>query len=222
MCREDVESDKLTVNKALLEEIKDNFKDDYEESLQRLKQLKIEDEKKLKVTIRYGNHHSLIRNPAKSLNSDNYNRHKWTAYVKIIDDELNDEDLIDSVIFELDESFENPIRKRSEPPFELTMKGWGSFSIPITINWKKSLKLEPTFLNHALIFENGGDSNHYHIRVNKDNIEKFNKRKIKEESKSKPAKPQKEIMPRIPPKPKTAAIKPIGKYAKIQQFKPFI
>lgn len=67
--------------------------------------------------------------------ADEYHTHKWTLYLR----GANDEDLsgcISKVVFQLHPSFTQPVRELSEPPFEVTERGWGEFEAQIRIIWK--------------------------------------------------------------------------------------
>ena len=83
---------------------------------------------------------------------------------------MKDSDVIESVKFELDETFKNPERVVSKAPFQLKMKGWGILNIPIEIKWKKHLGMTPTRLEHYLSFSGGGKSKKYKIKIHKDLI----------------------------------------------------
>ena len=67
--------------------------------------------------------------------ADEYHTHKWTLYLR----GPNDEDLgvcIQKVVFQLHPSFPQPVRELTEPPFEVTERGWGEFEAQIRIVWK--------------------------------------------------------------------------------------
>ena len=64
--------------------------------------------------------------------------------------------MIESVKFQLHETFRNPERIVKKSPFELCTKGWGTFYLPITINWKKKFNLGPTHYEHYLSFTGDG------------------------------------------------------------------
>ena len=163
-----------------MEEVKEAFPDEFAEVTKKMEELKIEDAKRLKIKILYGNKHRLVPNPAKSRSdSAETNKHEWIAFVTINHEGLKAEDLIESVTFELHETFRNPIRKVSKPPFQLKTKGWGTFEIPITIKWKKAVSPAPTTLSHYLSFDGEGAWKTYTIRVHADKL--------------KPKKPQKKI-----------------------------
>mmetsp|Transcript_11980 Transcript_11980/g.18387 ORF Transcript_11980/g.18387 Transcript_11980/m.18387 type:complete len:291 (-) Transcript_11980:1522-2394(-) len=89
--------------------------------------------------------------------ADEYHTHKWTLYVR----GPNNEDLslcIEKVIFQLHPSFTQPVRELTEPPFEVTERGWGEFEAQIRIVWKDS-KEKPTIVNHGIkLYPNSGSS----------------------------------------------------------------
>jgi hypothetical protein len=67
--------------------------------------------------------------------ADEFQSHEWTLYVR----GPNHEDLsvcISKVIFQLHASFAQPIRELTQPPFEVTERGWGEFEAQIRIFWK--------------------------------------------------------------------------------------
>lgn len=69
--------------------------------------------------------------------ADDTNTHKWTLYLR----GANNEDLspcIAKVVFQLHPSFAQPVRELTQPPFEVTEKGWGEFEAQIRIVWKDS------------------------------------------------------------------------------------
>lgn len=58
--------------------------------------------------------------------------HQWTVYLK----PFNDEDTstyIKKVHFKLHESYANPNRILTKPPYEVTETGWGEFEIVIKV-----------------------------------------------------------------------------------------
>jgi len=67
--------------------------------------------------------------------ADEFSTHVWTLYLR----GANNEDLsvcIQKVTFQLHASFQQPLREFTEPPFEVTEKGWGEFEAQIRIYWK--------------------------------------------------------------------------------------
>eukprot|EP00345_Euplotes_harpa_P004016 CAMPEP_0168330174 /NCGR_PEP_ID=MMETSP0213-20121227/7557_1 /TAXON_ID=151035 /ORGANISM="Euplotes harpa, Strain FSP1.4" /LENGTH=82 /DNA_ID=CAMNT_0008333661 /DNA_START=262 /DNA_END=510 /DNA_ORIENTATION=+ len=80
-----------------------------------MEELKVEQKKRPKIKITYGNRHKLI----KDVKDDTKNKHEWTAFVSIEHPELKDADLIESVKFTLHETFRNPERIVKKTPFEL-------------------------------------------------------------------------------------------------------
>lgn len=68
--------------------------------------------------------------------ADEFQTHQWTLYLR---GPNGDEDLsavISKVIFQLHASFAQPMRELTEPPFEVTERGWGEFEAQIRIVWK--------------------------------------------------------------------------------------
>jgi YEATS domain-containing protein 4 len=67
--------------------------------------------------------------------ADEFQTHAWTLFVR----GPNQEDLsvvISKVVFQLHASFAKPIRELTQPPFEVTERGWGEFEAQIRIIWK--------------------------------------------------------------------------------------
>ena len=65
---------------------------------------------------------------------------------------------VDKVQFELHETFKNPKKVITKKPFELSMRGWGTFDIPVTIYFKKGMVLHPGYkeFDHCLSFDGNG------------------------------------------------------------------
>lgn len=96
--------------------------------MKKLNEVKLEDSKKLRLKIVYGNKHELVPDANKYYillisrsNSDKSktNKHKWTAFVKVEHEKVKSKDIIESVTFELHETFRNPVRKVSASPYEV-------------------------------------------------------------------------------------------------------
>lgn len=82
----------------------------------------------------YGN---IARSFGKKRESDGHT-HQWTVYVK----PYNNEDLstyVKKIHFKLHESYANPNRILTKPPYEVTETGWGEFEVVIKIYF-----LDPT------------------------------------------------------------------------------
>ena len=79
-----------------------------------------------------------------------FETHEWTLYVR----GPNQEDLscgISKVVFQLHASFAKPIRELTQPPFEVTERGWGEFEAQIRIIWKDPEE-KPTVVSLFLCF----------------------------------------------------------------------
>ncbi|CAB60849.2 YEATS domain-containing protein [Caenorhabditis elegans] len=77
--------------------------------------------------------HSSTRLPE---NNENGHTHKWTLFVKPGNrdyDEFPDNKLIQKVKFEIHESFAQPVRFVTKPPFKITETGFASFTTLVTI-----------------------------------------------------------------------------------------
>lgn len=89
--------------------------------------------------------------------ADEYHTHKWTLYLR----GPNDEDLgvcIQKVVFQLHPSFAQPVRELTDPPFEVTERGWGEFEAQIRIVWKDSSE-KATVVNHGIKLYPQGSTN---------------------------------------------------------------
>ncbi|CAK8991528.1 unnamed protein product [Durusdinium trenchii] len=60
--------------------------------------------------------------------------HEWTAAVRF--NRPEEEALVQKVIFELHETFRDPVVEVQQPPFQLTRLGWGTFEVKITLHMK--------------------------------------------------------------------------------------
>jgi YEATS domain-containing protein 4 len=78
--------------------------------------------------IVYGN---FARHFGKKREEDGHT-HSWTVYVKPFKNEDMSE-YVKKVHFKLHESYANPNRVVSKPPYEITETGWGEFEIVIKI-----------------------------------------------------------------------------------------
>ncbi|GAX27462.1 YEATS domain-containing protein 4 [Fistulifera solaris] len=68
-------------------------------------------------------------------NKSDTQTHEWTLYVR----GPSGEDLsvvLEKVIFQLHPSFAQPTRELTEPPYEVTERGWGEFEAQIRLIWK--------------------------------------------------------------------------------------
>eukprot|EP00934_Nitzschia_sp_Nitz4_P005114 Nitzschia sp. Nitz4//scaffold21_size171442//78450//79621//NITZ4_002164-RA/size171442-augustus-gene-0.183-mRNA-1//1//CDS//3329542420//5104//frame0 len=80
--------------------------------------------------------------------ADEFQTHEWTLYLR----GPNNEDLssaISKVVFQLHASFAQPIREYTQPPFEVTERGWGEFEAQIRIIWRDPNE-KPTLMNHGI------------------------------------------------------------------------
>ena len=109
------------MDEKALEETKKSHPEEYEEMLKKMQELKVENEKKLKIIIRYGNKHKLVLNPEGSNSSEKLiNRNEWTAFVDVEHEKVKAEDVFDSVKFQLHPTFRNSERVVEKAPFEVS------------------------------------------------------------------------------------------------------
>jgi YEATS domain-containing protein 4 len=83
--------------------------------------------------------------------ADELQTHEWTLFIRgpnQHDDHLSSV-IISKVVFQLHPSFAQPIRELTEPPYEVTERGWGEFEAQIRIHWKDPTE-QITILNHTL------------------------------------------------------------------------
>ena len=57
---------------------------------------------------------------------------------------------ISKVVFQLHPSFAQPTRELTEPPFEITEKGWGEFEASIRIYWAENSEERSTMISHGI------------------------------------------------------------------------
>jgi YEATS domain-containing protein 4 len=80
--------------------------------------------------------------------ADEYQTHEWSLFLR----GPNHEDLspaISKVIFQLHPSFAQPVRELTEPPYEVTERGWGEFEAQIRVHWKDPDE-KTTIVNHTI------------------------------------------------------------------------
>ena len=83
--------------------------------------------------------------------ADEAQTHEWTLFIRgpnQHDDHLSSV-VISKVVFHLHPSFAQPIRELTEPPYEVTERGWGEFEAQIRIHWKDPTE-QTTILNHTI------------------------------------------------------------------------
>lgn len=83
--------------------------------------------------------------------ADELQTHEWTLFLRgpnRLDDHLNCL-VISKVVFQLHPSFAQPTRELTEPPYEVTERGWGEFEAQIRIHWKDPSE-QTTIVNHTI------------------------------------------------------------------------
>jgi len=88
--------------------------------------------------------------------ADEMQTHEWTLFLRGPNDNSNNQDhytlnslVISKVVFQLHPSFAQPTRELTEPPYEVTERGWGEFEAQIQIHWKDPTE-QPTIVNHTI------------------------------------------------------------------------
>jgi YEATS domain-containing protein 4 len=80
--------------------------------------------------------------------ADELQTHEWTLFLR----GPNHEDLspvISKVIFQLHQSFAQPTRELTAPPYRVTERGWGEFEAQIHIHWTDTSEMT-TIVNHTI------------------------------------------------------------------------
>ncbi len=83
--------------------------------------------------------------------ADELQTHEWTLFLRgpnQHNDHLNSH-VISKVVFQLHPSFAQPTRELTEPPYEVTERGWGEFEAQIRIHWKDPSE-QTTIVNHTI------------------------------------------------------------------------
>ena len=84
---------------------------------------------------------------------DSNHTHKWCCYVR----GTNNEDIsnfVSIVEFQLDkDSFSEPIKMITQPPFEIHQTGWGEFDLGIKIHFKDSLMEPVHHYKHLYLYD---------------------------------------------------------------------
>lgn len=85
--------------------------------------------------------------------------HKWTAFVKGVN-ENKIEHCIQKVVFQLHETFDNPLREIYEPPYQIKETGYAGFEIPISIYFRSKDKPNyASFVHDLNLLTNKEDKN---------------------------------------------------------------
>lgn len=128
---------------------------------------------KLEIEISHESH--LLPTPEKYT-------HSWTVYVNSPNDQKKFERLVESITFNLHDSFAQPKRKVVSPPFKVSEQGWGSFLLIVEITLITGIKYH---LKYILTLNSPGEpsiirSKKFNINVNKSS-KHTNKTSIKHE-----------------------------------------
>ena len=146
--------------------------------MKKIEEIKLEESKRQKIKILYGNRHKIVNNPQQSFSdATRKNSHEWTAFIEVDHDRLKPEDLITSVTFTLHPTFRKRIRKVSSPPFQITTQGWGIFELQIKVKWKEVVSPAPTVLGHMLSFVEGSTLNSPGVYLHETTANSLNKTK---------------------------------------------
>ena len=77
---------------------------------------------------------------------DESNTHEWTLFVRGPQHE-DLSPLLHKVVFTLHASFAQPTREYTQPPYQVTERGWGEFEAQIQLVWKEKA---PTAVSHLI------------------------------------------------------------------------
>ena len=83
--------------------------------------------------------------------------HEWTVYFKPYDNE-DMSNYIKKVQFKLHESYANPNRVVSKPPYEVSETGWGEFEVQVKIHFNDAANEKPLIFYHVLKLFHGNSS----------------------------------------------------------------
>ena len=119
-------------------------------------------ENQFPLRIQFGNRHEIVKNNKKG--SAVQNNHRWTAFIKFTDPKVNQFSLrlIEKVRFGLHPSFgvdHMDVKANAEGKFEIAFNGFGTFTVPITIFFRREVGLpypRQVKLDHYLSFEGKG------------------------------------------------------------------
>jgi len=75
--------------------------------------------------------------------------HRWTVYLRSLDDE-DISHFLKKVVFHLHNSFQNPLREMTLPPYEVTEQGWGEFEIIVELHFADDSMEGPVTIVHKL------------------------------------------------------------------------
>ena len=130
----------------------------------------------ISLTFQMGNKHELVKVPKKSRNGEYDNKHRWTAFVKLVDKQQNSQihKLISKVRFGLHPTFGvdyRDIKATSGKHFEMTYNGWGTFDVPITIFWSRGSGISQNLeVDHYLSFDGAGSWKTVKVQFNQKNL----------------------------------------------------
>ncbi|KAH7727563.1 YEATS family protein [Aphelenchoides avenae] len=103
------------------------------------------------VRLRVGHDTKKLSHP-----TEQQHTHRWTVFVRATGEDFKDNSFVRGVTFTLHESFENPVVKVKQPPFEVTRTGWGGFMMVIGVQFAGVSK--PYSFNFDLNFSLTEDS----------------------------------------------------------------
>lgn len=86
-------------------------------------------------------------------------------FVKSKDKQRDLNQIISRVVYKLHPTFHPDTYHREEEPYELSMLGWGTFRVKITIELKKQLELPPLELEHDLSFAGHGKQRNWSFKA---------------------------------------------------------
>ena len=93
------------------------------------------------------------------------NDHEWTMYVNSKGGAYDLNKIVKRVVYKLHPTFHPDTYYRNEEPYELSMMGWGTFKVKITLEFKSKLELPPLELDHNLSFHGQGVSRNWTFKA---------------------------------------------------------
>ncbi len=165
MCRKDLAPNyKPQIDNKILKVIQKKFPILYSTNEKELKKRKTLEKDLTSISFLFGNLHE-------ELETEKDNKHRWTLFIKPEKSEYDLRLFFKKVTYELHSSFGGGKRVLKHP-YSKTYIGWGTFEIPITIQWKKWLNRPDVELKHLLCFQGQGIQNRIKIKILKKDLKK--------------------------------------------------
>lgn len=107
----------------------------------------------IRVPVTYGN--EAVYCPDDADVRTQKHTHRWTVYFKTAlpcESQENSplQHIVKQVVFRLHNSYKNPIRRVTKPPYQVTESGWGEFEIEIHVEFRQGFRLADVDVIHYL------------------------------------------------------------------------